>query len=143
MKLNQDQFILAVMGLGLFFYWLFNRDKRQTLQDETSRLNLRRNTSIHSQRGLETLSPSTKEARKLAEGKSRSLNVFFNFNGHTFEAYEILGLPSGANLAQVKEAYSKIRAEKPPIGASNQKDLIDAAYEVLMLEIEKTDQGRQ
>jgi hypothetical protein len=70
--------------------------------------------------------------------------VFFNFNGHTFEAYEILGLPGGADLKQVQEAYSMIRAKTPPKSdQSREKDLIDVAYETLILEIRKLDQGRQ
>lgn len=144
MKLNQDQFVLAVMGLGLFFYWLFNRNKNRTLQDETSRLNLRRDIPIHSQKGLELSAQSTKRAESLPERKSRSLQVFFNFNGHTFEAYEILGLPGGADLKQVQEAYSMIRAKTPSKSdQSGEKDLIDVAYETLILEIRKLDQGRQ
>ncbi len=47
-----------------------------------------------------------------------TLNVFFNYNGHTWDAYEVLGLPAGAKMPQVeaamKEHMAKISAESKP-----------------------------
>lgn len=36
---------------------------------------------------------------------SKSLNVIFNYNGHSWDAYEVLGLPAGSSLEKVKEAF--------------------------------------
>lgn len=135
MKVSQDQFILAILGLGLFFYWLFHRDRVRTLQDETSRLGLRLKPAKANT--VATLDTYTKMAKELSEGKSRALNVFFNFNGHTFEAYEILGLPGGASLEQVQQAYQKMRPQPGAIGKT-EKDLIDVAFEVLVKELQST-----
>ncbi len=33
------------------------------------------------------------------------LSVIFQFNGHSFEAYEVLGLPAGSSLEKVRETY--------------------------------------
>lgn len=35
----------------------------------------------------------------------RSLNVIFNYNGHSWDAYEVLGLPAGSPIDKVNEAY--------------------------------------
>lgn len=36
---------------------------------------------------------------------TKSLNQFFNYNGHTWDAYEVLGVPGGSSLEKVTEAY--------------------------------------
>lgn len=45
----------------------------------------------------------------------RQLTLFFNYNGHSFEAYETLGIPAGSSYEVAKQAYesstSKIDAE--------------------------------
>ena len=35
----------------------------------------------------------------------RRLNVVFQFNGESWDAYEVLGLPAGSNYESVKAAY--------------------------------------
>lgn len=37
----------------------------------------------------------------------RPLNVVFNYNGHSWDAYEVLGLPAGSSPERVREAYAK------------------------------------
>ncbi len=39
--------------------------------------------------------------------QAKNLNVFFNYNGHTWDAYEVLGLPAGASLKMVKSGFEK------------------------------------
>jgi hypothetical protein len=34
------------------------------------------------------------------------LNVHFNFNGHSFDAFEVLGLPAGTSLERVKKVHA-------------------------------------
>lgn len=38
-------------------------------------------------------------------GNSKSLNVMFVYNGHTFDAYEVLGIPAGSSLDSAKKAF--------------------------------------
>ena len=33
------------------------------------------------------------------------LNVMFNYNGHTFDAYETLGVPAGSSWDEVRVAF--------------------------------------
>ena len=44
---------------------------------------------------------------------SRQLNVFFNWNGHTWDAYEVLGIPAGAGREIVIEAFHNCRTKSP------------------------------
>lgn len=44
---------------------------------------------------------------------SRDLNVFFNWNGHTWDAYEVLGVPAGSSREAVIEAFHAARAGAP------------------------------
>lgn len=44
---------------------------------------------------------------------SRQLNVFFNWNGHTWDAYEVLGVPAGSSRESVIQAFHVARAKSP------------------------------
>lgn len=35
-----------------------------------------------------------------------TLNVLFNWNGHTWDAYEVLGIPAGSSMVAVDKAYN-------------------------------------
>ncbi|MDG0817877.1 hypothetical protein [Bdellovibrio svalbardensis] len=37
--------------------------------------------------------------------KAKSLNVMFIYNGHSWDAYEVLGVPAGASIKTVTDAY--------------------------------------
>lgn len=41
------------------------------------------------------------------KGQAHALNVFFNFNGHSFDAYEALGVPAGSTLEEIQQAFNK------------------------------------
>lgn len=43
----------------------------------------------------------------------RELNVFFNWNGHTWEAFEVLGIPAGSPRDIVVAAFHASRAKSP------------------------------
>ncbi len=51
-----------------------------------------------------------RESSAEAFGGGRSLNVFFNWNGHTWDAHEVLGLPAGASRDKVIQAFHAARA---------------------------------
>lgn len=44
---------------------------------------------------------------------SRQLNVFFNWNGHTWDAYEVLGVPAGSSRESVIQAFHVARGKSP------------------------------
>lgn len=59
-------------------------------------------------------------------GAEKTLNTLFNYNGHTWDAYEVLGLPAGSSLSRVDEAY-KDCVEKQ----ASSRDFLDAAYQAI------------
>ncbi len=43
-----------------------------------------------------------------SQDSGRSLTILFMYNGHSFEAYETLGLPAGSSLEASEKAYKEI-----------------------------------
>lgn len=55
--------------------------------------------------GLGNVSNDPMAAGERASMPRRSLNVIFNYNGHSWDAYEVLGIPAGSPIDKVNEAY--------------------------------------
>lgn len=57
----------------------------------------------------------------------RSINVVFNYNGHSWDAYEVLGVPAGSSFAVVEAAYAEglKRIEKSSHG------ILEAAFKAI------------
>jgi hypothetical protein len=60
--------------------------------------------------GWATYQPRMPQVILEPEAGERSLNVFFNWNGHTWDAYEVLGLPGGSSQMQARSAYERAAA---------------------------------
>ncbi|MCB0378127.1 MAG: hypothetical protein KDD33_06520 [Bdellovibrionales bacterium] len=52
------------------------------------------------------------------------LNVYFNFNGHLWDAYEVLGVPAGCPMSDVEMAYIKARMRID----DESKEILEMAY---------------
>ena len=63
-------------------------------------------------------------------GRAKMLNVVFNYNQHTFDAYEILGLPAGASFQMVEKAYLDMKANTN----DSRLPLIEAAYHAIRVQ---------
>ncbi len=48
---------------------------------------------------------------EITPGPERTLNVHFNFNGHSWDAFEVLGLPAGSSAEKVEAAFQQVRAK--------------------------------
>ena len=70
-------------------------------------------------RGVSPTSPS--------DGDARSLNVVFNYNGHSWDAYEVLGLPAGSGMPVVEAAY---RESLERVDESS-RGFMEAAYKAI------------
>lgn len=55
--------------------------------------------------------------------REKSLNVLFVYNGHTFDAYEVLGAPAGASFEMVHRFYQAAIARK-----GQDREFLEAAY---------------
>jgi len=60
----------------------------------------------------------------------RSLNCQFMFNGHSFDAYEVLGLPAGASLDACLRATLDLRRRRPQDG-----EFLDALVTAVQMQI--------
>ena len=60
-------------------------------------------------------------------GEERFLNVGFNYNGHAWDAYEVLGLPAGSSLEKVQAALRESMAKVEP----DSRAFLDAAYQAI------------
>ena len=61
-----------------------------------------------------------------APRRVKQLNVVFNFNGHDFDAYEVLGIPAGSSITSVDEAYAKSLGQ-----FADDSQLIEYAYQAI------------
>lgn len=58
----------------------------------------------------------------------KNLNVIFMFNSHSFDAFEVLGLPAGSSHLAVEAAYARLKKTVDP----KQAEFIHAAYSAIM-----------
>ena len=50
----------------------------------------------------------------VASAAEKSLNAFFNFNGHMFDAYEALGIPAGSSPQAARDAFERTAPSARP-----------------------------
>lgn len=60
--------------------------------------------------------------------RPQTLNVHFMYNGHSFDAYEVLGLPAGTGWEKIESTYQALTT-KP--GGTQSRDFLDAAVMAL------------
>ncbi|MBX3023170.1 MAG: hypothetical protein KF799_15960 [Bdellovibrionales bacterium] len=76
--------------------------------------------------------PSTEKFSHIRPTGERPLNVVFNYNGHSWDAYEVLGLPAGSSPENVEAAY-KEGMQKVDIGS---RPFLEAAYKAIQAQWE-------
>lgn len=118
-------------------------------QRQPTRLNMRLGEAEHKGRGGPEKNPTNPRAPALRNhaaaqrrraaamsaevlqastiGQEKNLNILFNHNGHTWDAYEILGIPAGAPPALVDSAYRNLIAKTAP----ESRDFVEAAYQAI------------
>ncbi len=84
-------FVLVNSALVIMLLYLFFKDRKQK---PNSKFDINKKSK-----------PLDSSSFFKTEGKE--LNVLFNFNGETFDAYEVLGVPAGSPLDEVEKAYKK------------------------------------
>lgn len=63
----------------------------------------------------------------------RSLNIFFNYNGHSWEAHEVLGVPAGCSWDLALEACTRIEQANP----EETKEFYRAALNAIQTHLEQ------
>ncbi len=110
---SQDFLTLNLVGAGAFIFWyLVSRGGGR----RPTQLNLKAKDSAPPLIDPAPVqAPAIEPLRRnvappqvhpdLAGSQSKNLNVMFNYNGHSWDAYEVLGVPAGASIKIVTEAY--------------------------------------
>ncbi len=111
---------LVVVGLIIYLLWR----KPQSRLGASSR-------SL-SKKGLKELARELEDMEKTPDREPPQeeiqLNVMFNWNGHSWDAYEVLGIPAGSNLNQVTKAYEEEMVKMD----EESRAFIQKAYQAIM-----------
>lgn len=90
------------------------------------RLNLKNNWS----KSLDIRNQKSYGISKEAVGESfagvevKSLNIIFMYNGHNWDAHEVLGVPAGSRMEVVTRAYEAALSNSAP----ESKEFLETAY---------------
>jgi|SRR6185312_3600754 len=117
--MSSEVFVWVNLGIGFLLILLILIGKRGALKP--SSLNLRKTSSGDDLRKPATMSKNSpkndvhfqSKPHEAGEAKMKNLNVIFMFNGHSFDAYEVLGVPAGASFEMTEKAYHEIIKNKP------------------------------
>lgn len=129
---SQDFLTLNLVGAGAFVFWyLLSRGggRRPTRLDMSAK-----DTAPPLMNAEPEVAPVSVVALRsatrpdVAEKKAKNLNVMFNYNGHSWDAYEVLGVPAGASIKTVTEAYQTAlrRSDKDSM------EFLETAYKAIV-----------
>ena len=124
--LSSQEVIGLFVGIGVIFVFLFSFRRFSGIKNDT-RLHLKKKRTDSAERHI--LDPATLEESN-GGLKMKSLNVLFIYNGHSFEAHEIFGIPPGSSMKTIEEAYQKLQATVQP----DSREFVNTAYKVLKQE---------
>ncbi|GEM_PF-1548778 len=117
MHFSQEQFILSIIVLGIIFILLFKIKSSAPSKIQLKHADRYKNAVIKKEipSGAENsklspimLDPATQHILQEGIKGQKNLNIMFMYNGHSFDAYEILGLPAGAGLSQIEKAHKEL-----------------------------------
>lgn len=100
--INSQLLLYLNLGFGLLLvaYFILGRPKAK----QPTRLNMKA-TSTEPVTGT----PQVLEAVQNEHSESgRDLGILFMYNGHDWEAHQVLGVPQGASMHQVTMAYQQL-----------------------------------
>lgn len=106
--------LLFLVVIVLFFWTGKSKDK-------TSKLNLGGKAEVGSSQRKMALSSQGPQYQK-----ERNLGVIFNYNGHQWEAYQVLGVPAGSPLQDCLKAHQSFCKQ-----ADGQAQLYDLALQAI------------
>jgi len=85
---------VIVTLLVAYFLTLYRKER-------PTRLNFKKGPSGAPGKGLQVSDPRNFD-------RTIPLNVIFNFNGHSFDAFEVLGIPAGSTIEEAQAALARI-----------------------------------
>ncbi len=70
-----------------------------------AKLKLKNKNSLYSNHETHMMSEEINKVSGDSAGETKSLNVIFMYNGHTWDAYEVFGVPAGSRPEVIKSAF--------------------------------------
>lgn len=135
---SQDFLTVNIVGAGAFILWYVLQrggGKRPTRLDMNARDSApplitpaEQNPPSNAPVERASMAASSLTHPDLVGKKTKSLNVMFNYNGHSWDAYEVLGVPAGASIKTVTDAYqtSLRRCDKESV------EFLETAYKAIL-----------
>lgn len=104
-KMSSQAFLWTNIGIALIVVLLFLIGRKSVTSP--SKLNLKKGSAPSSKsQGKAPVHYQSKNTDPV-DANMKSLNVMFMYNGHNFDAYEVLGVPAGARMEMVQAAFDK------------------------------------
>lgn len=123
-KMSSQAFLWTNIGIALIVVLLFLIGRKSITSP--SKLNLRKgDTPAEKQSGKAPVHFHSK-SRDPLDANMKSLNVMFMYNGHNFDAYEVLGVPAGARMEMVQAAFDKAISQQ-----GSDRDFLEAALSAI------------
>jgi hypothetical protein len=119
-EIVQFLYLNGTIVLLLAAYILFWRPKRTPtrlkLRGPAKGLSQTQSEPSASQKSRASAASNARDNAVASQGapRVRQLTVYFQFNGHDFESYEVLGLPAGSSFEVVEKTFRALLAKEPP-----------------------------
>lgn len=97
-------------------------NQKKSLDLQSEKLAELKQQNVRSEKITQVLEP------EVNSNKSKMLNVIFQYNGHSWDAYEVLGVPAGSSLPVVTEAFQKSIKNSDPSSA----EFFQTAYQCIL-----------
>lgn len=134
---SQHFFILNLVLAGIFLLWFLNSRKDSGIKPTKLKLKKDAGSPPPMKEASETKPVAAPEAKASLPAESpeappprpeKTLNVLFIYNGHDWDAYEVLGLPAGSSLPQVTARYQEmVRSAE-----AGKLEFLEAAYQAIL-----------
>lgn len=112
--MNPQVFLVIVVALSVLYAILFYRSRKYT--KAPTKLNLRNST----------------EPVELKGGKAvKDIAIVFNYNGHSWNAHEVLGTTKSSNLIEIKLAFEKALKQADP----KSHEFLKTALEAILMDL--------
>ncbi|MES2770129.1 MAG: hypothetical protein V4596_13370 [Bdellovibrionota bacterium] len=98
-------FLLANIFFVIILFILYKRDNKS---QKPSKLNFSKNKRTIEAGEFEAV---FREKQENNDQYEKVLNILFQFNGETWDAYEVLGLPAGSNIPEARVAFERALKE--------------------------------
>ena len=117
-------FIQVLIAIG-FVLWIVSR-RGGTPKPTILNLSNDKSTAKSEVKSDRSIAWSVRESEQQAS-KTKVLNVIFMWNGHSWDAYEVLGLPAGTPIERVRQKFSELQVSTD----QGQKEFLMAAMEAI------------